>query len=459
MMRWSLSQLAGVTGGSLLGEDRPFDRVSTDTRSLRRGDLFVAIKGPNFDGHRFVADAFHAGACGALVDQPVHDAPGPLVQVDDTVAALGRFAADWRHVLEGPLVAVTGSNGKTTVRSLVAAILSAHWPGRVLSTRGNFNNEIGVPLTLLRLTREDRAAVVEMGANHHGEIDRLTRIASPDVGLITNAAAAHLEGFGDLDGVARAKGELIKGLPGHATAILNADDPRVDVWREYAGNRRRLEFGVHGGDVRPADDCEHGLDGHRGTLNTPDGKVALRLALPGKHNLMNALAATTVGVALGVPAATITRGLATVRAEPGRMEVVNGLSGSVLVNDCYNANPDSLAAALAWLREQPEPRWLVLGDMGELGENAVEAHREAGRSAREAGVDRLFAVGPLAVEAADAFGQGAGHFARPERLIAQLQAELRPGVTVLVKASRSMGLERVVDSLRGGPEQVARKGG
>lgn len=459
MMRWSLSQLADVTGGSLLGEDRPFDRVSTDTRSLRRGDLFIAIKGPNFDGHRFVADALSAGACGALVDQPVHDAPGPLVEVDDTVAALGCFAANWRHVLEGPLVAITGSNGKTTVRSLVAAILSAHWPGRVLSTRGNLNNDIGLPLTLLRLTREERAAVAEMGANHPGEIAGLTRIASPDVGLITNAAAAHLEGFGDLDGVARAKGELIEGLPEHAIAILNADDPRVDVWRGYAGNCRRLEFGVHAGDVQPVDDCEYGPDGLRGTINTPDGTVALRLALPGQHNLMNALAAITVGVALGIPAATITRGLATVRAEPGRMEVVNGLSGSVLVNDCYNANPDSLAAALAWLREQPEPRWLVLGDMGELGSNAVESHREAGRAARSAGVDRLFAVGPLSTEAADAFGDGAGHFARPERLVAQLQAELRPGVTVLVKASRSMGLERVVDSLRGGPEQVAGKGG
>ncbi|MDQ2069510.1 UDP-N-acetylmuramoyl-tripeptide--D-alanyl-D-alanine ligase [Natronospira bacteriovora] len=461
MSRWQLSELAEICGGRLRGRDAGFDRVSTDTRTLVAGELFIALRGPRFDGHTFVPQALANGAVAALVDSAgVFDAGvGPLVEVDDTLKALGRLATDWRARFQGPVIAVTGSNGKTTVRSMIQAILSEQWPGHALATRGNYNNEIGLPLTLLRLAPDDRAAVIEMGANHHGEIARLTRITQPDVGLITNAGPAHLEGFGDLDGVARAKGELIEGLPAHGIAVLNAGDPRVDVWRKMAGSRSRIEFGLECGDVRLAETPRYAADGTRALVDTPVGNVALRLALPGRHNLINALAATAAAIAVDISPATITRGLASVRPEPGRLEPVAGPGGATLINDCYNANPGSLAASLDWLGEQPQPRWLVLGDMGELGESAGEAHAEAGRLAREAGVERLYAIGEQAAAAAEAFGPGAIHCWRIERLIEVLRNELRPNVTVLIKGSRSMGLERVVDSLRDRPERMAGRGG
>ena len=459
MSRWQLSELATITGGKLRGADHGFDRVSTDTRELSPGDLFVAIKGPRFDGHDFVRQALDSGAAGALIGQGAAVQAEPVVAVEDSLKALGQFAADWRRRFQGPVLAVTGSNGKTTVRAMLQAILTAEWPNHVLATRGNFNNEIGLPLTLLRLAPDDRAAVIEMGANHHGEIARLTAITAPDVGLITNAGPAHLEGFGDLDGVARAKGELIEGLPEHAVAVLNAGDPRVDVWRQMAGQRSRIEFGLELGDVRLASTPQYAPDRTRAELDTPVGTVTLTLALPGRHNLINAAAATAAAIALDISPETIARGLANVHPEPGRLETLAGPAGSMLINDCYNANPGSLAAALSWLNEQPGPRWLVLGDMGELGDDAEEAHRAAGIQAREAGVDRLFALGDLAAAAAESFGAGASHYHRLDRLIQVLRSELQEGVTVLVKGSRAVGLERLVDSLRHRPESMARRGG
>ncbi|MEA5444843.1 UDP-N-acetylmuramoyl-tripeptide--D-alanyl-D-alanine ligase [Gammaproteobacteria bacterium AB-CW1] len=459
MSRWTLAMLAEQTGGRLHGDDLAFDRVCTDSRSLQAGDLFVAIAGPNFDGHDFASHALQEGACAVLVSRHLSALGGPQVVVEDTVAALGRFAAWWRQTLQGPLVGVTGSNGKTTVRSLIAAVLEAQWPGKILATQGNFNNEIGLPLTLLRLRPEDRAAVVEMGANHHGEIARLAAIAQPDLGLITNAGPAHLEGFGDLDGVARAKGELIAGLPAHGTALLNADDPRVPVWRELAGDRPRLEFGLHRGDVHIEGEAALDEQGIRAQVATPAGALDLNLALPGRHNLQNALAAICATVAMDVPPAVIARGLAAVRPEPGRLQPLSGVNGSLLVNDCYNANPGSLAVALEWLQQRPVPRWVVLGDMGELGLGAAEAHRQAGHLIREAGVERLFCIGHLAAEAAAAFGAGAELYARVDRLVEILRQELREDVTLLVKGSRAMGLERLIDSLRDRPALMTGRGG
>ncbi|MCP1726102.1 UDP-N-acetylmuramoyl-tripeptide--D-alanyl-D-alanine ligase [Natronospira proteinivora] len=457
MSRWTFSQWADVTGGRLDGEDRSFDAVCTDSRALVPGSLFVAIPGPRFDGHDYARAALDAGAAGVLVASGRADGLSPAVVVPDTMKALADFARYWRDGLEGPVLAVTGSNGKTTVRSLLAAIMTQHWPDRVLATEGNYNNEIGLPLTLLRRRTEHHAVVLELGANHPGEIARLAAIARPQVGLITNAGPAHLEGFGDLDGVARAKGELIEALPVDGVAILNADDPRLPIWHELAGDRPRIEFGLKAGDVRPLSKPELGRDGCQLEVTTPVGEFELSLRLPGEHNLMNALAATAAALAANVPLETIRRGLASVGPEPGRLQVLPGPAGSTLVNDCYNANPGSLKAALDWLSRQPGRRWVLLGDMGELGEGAEAAHRDAGEWIQAAGVERLFTLGELAGLAGARF-QGGSHFQTRAALIDTLAEELHEDVTLLIKGSRSMGLEQVVERLRETQDVMAGRG-
>lgn len=447
----SLGELARLVGGELHGPDRHFDAVGTDTRTLGPGALFIALRGPNFDAHEFIATAAARGAVAALVERDVATAL-PTVRVEDTRRALGRLAAAWRDRFAIPLVAVTGSNGKTTVKGMLAAILAARGAG--LSTRGNLNNDIGVPLTLLNLRREHRSAVIEMGANHPGDIDTLTHIARPTVALITNAAPAHLAGFGDVAGVVRAKGEIYSGLVPDGSAVINADDPGADQWRALAAPHRIVTFGLN----RPADVTARELRlnaalGCSFMLATPAGEAAVGLALSGRHNVMNALAAAAAAHAAGVGLAEIVCGLESMRAVDGRLQLKRGIGESRIIDDTYNANPGSMKAALEVLAMSAADgeRILVLGDMGELGDAGQALHEQVGREARACGVTRLYAVGVLARAAAAVFGQGAAHFATQEALIAALRADVAAlpngAATVLVKGSRSMRMERVVEAL------------
>ncbi|RMG28690.1 MAG: UDP-N-acetylmuramoyl-tripeptide--D-alanyl-D-alanine ligase [Gammaproteobacteria bacterium] len=437
-----LSEAAALAGGRLHGEDRPFRGLSTDSRTLVPENLFVALRGPRFDGHDFAAGALAAGAAGVLVDRDLE--PGPRIRVDDTRAALGALAAAWRERFSLPVVAVTGSNGKTTVKTLLAAVLATQGPA--LATEGNLNNEIGVPLMLARLGPEHRAAVFELGANHPGEIARLAGWVRPTVGVITNAGPAHLAGFGSIEGVARAKGELIAALPPEGTVVLNTEDPHVGLWRRLAGARPQLGFGLAVPAEVRAEWAPEG-PGSRVLLQTPAGDRELRLAFPGRHNVMNALAAAAAALALGVPLDRIAAGLEAARPVPGRLCPCPGPAGSRILDDTYNANPASVRAALEVLVAQPGEHWLVLGDMGELGAQAAALHARIGQEARSRGVHRLFTTGPLAARAAEAFGSGAAHFDAPSLLAAALRDALREDVTVLVKGSRAARMEQVVQAL------------
>jgi len=444
-----MSDLARRLDAPLHGADARFTRVATDTRALAPGDLFVALKGERFDGHDFIEQARTAGATGALVSQ-AQPSKLPQVIVKDTLAGLQEYAISWRGDFHIPLVAVTGSNGKTTVKQMLAAILARRGP--VLATAGNLNNHIGVPLTLLALREEHRTAVIEMGANHPGEIARLAEIARPDVGVVNNAGDAHLEGFGSREGVARAKGELFEAL-GHGIAVINADDEHAPLWHELAGGADVLTFGLsEGANVRavnprpepPAAPLRMAFE-----LETPEGRQGVILPLPGVHNVRNALAAAACAVALGMDARDIAAGLAAVRPAPGRLGWRKALGGARLLDDSYNANPTSLRAALELLAAVSARRWLVLGDMGELGRGGEQLHFAAGEDARALGIERLYAVGPLAREAARGFGAGAVHFDDIDALIAEVRERLSPEVAVLVKGSRSSRMERVVAGLTG----------
>jgi len=439
----SLAELAALLEGRLLGADARFTGVSHDTRTLAPGELYVALAGERFDGHDFLPQARARGAAGALVARAL-ETTLPRVQVPDTRAALGRLAAHWRARFSLPLVAVTGSNGKTTVKEMIGAILGAR--GRGCVTRGNLNNDIGVPLTLLRLREGDRFAVIEMGMNHAGEIRCLAGLAAPTVALVTNAAEAHLAGLGSVEAVARAKGEIYEGLAPDGVAVINADDAHADLWRRLAAPRRLVTFGLE----RAADVmAEYRLDatGSDVRLHGAWGEAALRLRLLGRHNVGNALAAAAAALAAGADPDALARGLEQVRPVPGRLETRAGIRGARVIDDTYNANPASLAAALDVLARLPGERVLVLGDMAELGPGAAAFHREAGRRARTAGVARLYALGDLAAEAAASFGAGARRFDAHAPLIDALGQELHREATVLVKGSRVMRMDRVVAGL------------
>lgn len=443
MIALALSEAAQAVRGRLQGADARFVGLSTDSRGLERGNLFVALAGERFDGHDYLDQAAAGGAAGALVSTAVTDLL-PCIRVTDTRLALGGLAAAWRARFDIPLVAVTGSNGKTTVKEMLAAILGMEH--QVLATRGNLNNDIGVPLTLARLGTEHTAAVIEMGANHHGEIAYLTGLARPTVALITNAGPAHLEGFGSVEGVARAKGEIYDGLGEQGLAVVNRDDAYADYWLERVQGRRVMTFGL---DPR-ADVTAQAkpLDvGQQLSLRTPAGETELRLPLPGRHNALNALAATAAALGAGASLAAVRSGLEAVHAVDGRLQVHRCADGIGVIDDSYNANPGSVGAALEVLAQLPGEHWLVLGDMGELGGESRQLHRDIGTRAAAAGCDRLFTLGGDAASAAEAFTGPAAHFDDFESLQAELEAQLHPGVQVLVKGSRSMRMERVVQAL------------
>jgi UDP-N-acetylmuramoyl-tripeptide--D-alanyl-D-alanine ligase len=452
MIAWRLSEVAQRGQGQLVGADAEFTSVSTDTRTIKQGALFVALAGPTFDGHDFVATAAQNGAAAALVSRTL-PVDVPQVVVADPLAALSEFARAWRRQFKIPVVGVTGSNGKTTTKELIGSILSQLGP--TLVTRGNLNNHIGVPLTLLELTKEHRYAVIEMGANHLDEIAHLASLAEPTVGIVTNAGAAHLEGFGSLQGVADGKGEMFQALPLEGVAVINADDKYAAQWRDMSTADRILTFGFE----QQADFMAHKVREESGAagfridfdLVTPDGTLPATIPLAGLHNLRNALGAAAAACAAGTPVEQIVSGLAAMKTVAGRLEFKPAINGAFLVDDSYNANPSSLKAGLDAMRNFAGSRWLVLGEMKELGDASDELHAEVGRYARQAGIERVLAIGEGSRFAVEAFGRGAQWFADIDALIRDARSSLTAGVAILIKGSRANRLERVSAALSATP--------
>jgi UDP-N-acetylmuramoyl-tripeptide--D-alanyl-D-alanine ligase len=443
--RFRLATLAADCGGRLVGADVDISRVHTDTRSVEAGDLFVALRGERFDGNAFAAKALAAGAVAALVERDdALPAGASGIVVDDTRRALGAIARAHRHRVAPKVLAVTGSNGKTTVKEMLAAILRrVHGDAAVLATEGNLNNDIGLPLTLLRLEPQHRFAVCEMGMNHAGEIAYLCGIAEPDIAVVNNAGTAHLENLVTLEGIARAKGEIVQGLGEAGIAVLPQTDRWLALWQQLAGTRRTGTFGLDAG----ADIA--GSTGDDGSVSmTHAGATATcRLAIPGRHNAHNACAAVAAAVVAGVELPDAVAALEGFGGAKGRLQVKRAANGATLIDDTYNANPDSMKAAIAVLASRAQPRILVLGDMGELGPDEAELHREIGEAACAAGLKSLLATGELSRHTVAGFGAGAEHFASHAALIDALRARLTPATTVLVKGSRFMRMEQVVEAL------------
>ncbi len=430
--------------------------VSTDSRHIEPGELFVALRGERFDGHDFVEDVLQRGAAAAMVDRRWADAHQradlPLLVVDDTRQALGRLAGHWRRRFSIPLIGVTGSNGKTTVKEMCASILRAQArrdgfaADAVLATRGNLNNDIGLPLTLLSLREGHRSAVVEMGMNRPGEIAWLAGLAQPTVAIVTNAQRAHLEGVGSLQEIAEEKGAIYGGLGPEGVAVVNADDPHAGYWRELNAGRRILSFGLdEAADVTGC--CTLRGMGAVLDLVTPQGEVTVDLKVPGAHNVRNALGAAAAGLAAGASLEAVVEGLAAFTGTRGRLQRGPGLSGSTILDDTYNANPDSVRAAIDVLAATPGRKVLVLGDMGEIGGTSAQIHDEIGGYAKSKGIDALHALGDMSAVAARSFGEGGHHHRTVEALIEAVTRVLAEETVVLVKGSRFMRMERVADAL------------
>jgi UDP-N-acetylmuramoyl-tripeptide--D-alanyl-D-alanine ligase len=443
-----LSECAERLNGELAGDDRVFGSVSIDTRTLQPGDLYIAIAGERFDGHDFVAQAAQNGAVAAIVRRGVKAAI-PAIEVADTRLALAELGGIWRNQANAKVAGVTGSNGKTTVKEMVAAVLGTD--GEVLSTKGNLNNDIGVPLTLLRLSERHRYAVIEMGANHPGEIAYTAAYARPDVAIITNAGPAHIEGFGSVEGVARAKGELFAALKTDGIAIINRDDAFFGYWQSVASPRQIISFGLSEGSEVTAADIKTEIIGHQFatgfTLSAPAGQIRCRLQLAGKHNVLNALAAAAAGLAFGLNLEQIVQGLQSVKPVTGRLQPWVGRKGNIVIDDTYNANAGSLKAGLDVLADIGKKPWLVLGAFAELGPESLSMHRDMGALIKSSGVVRLLATGSDARAAVEAFGRGASFYETQEALIAALEGELAGDETILIKGSRMRRMENVAAAL------------
>lgn len=450
-----LSDIARMTRGRLVGEDRMVDAIATDTRALPHGGaaLFVALKGERFDGHDHVAKAAQAGVAAALVSREV-DAPVAQIVVADTERALADFAAAvHRERIESnaqKVVAITGSNGKTSVKALTLAILER--VGKTFATPGNRNNEIGLPLAVIDGPDDAVFAIYEMGAGKPGDIAYLTDIVRPDVSIVNNIAPGHLERMGSLLGVADTKAAIYDALPGEGVAVINADDAFAPYFAERAHGRRLLRFGLESSADLTARTIEALPDGSRFTLVAPQGEAAVSLALPGRHNVSNALAAAALSLSVGATLQQVAEGLNAARPVAGRLITHRLANGTVLIDDSYNANPGSLAAAIDTLAAGGGEAWLVLGDMRELGADAEAMHAEAGRRAKSAGIRRLLTLGPYSAAASRTFGEGATHFETHDALVDVLKNELREGVRVLVKGSRGSAMDRIVAALVGPQE-------
>ena len=439
-----LSEIAKALNGRMVGEDVLVQSVGIDSRNIVKNQLFIGIKGENFDGNTFAPEALRLGAAAVLVSDANTQA-NPCVVVQDTRLALGQLAKYWREKFKIPLVAVTGSNGKTTVKEMVAAILAAA-KCSVLATQGNLNNDIGLPLTLLKIRAAHTVAVIEMGMNHLGEIDYLTRLATPAVALINNAGTAHLGELGSRENIAKAKGEIFAGLADNGTAIINADDNFADYWKSLNAHKAIITFGLK----KAADvSASYQINGNATEikLNTPTGQIEFTLSVLGVHNIYNALAASAVAVALGISNEDIAKGLAVFGAVKGRLNWLQASNGAVVIDDTYNANPDSMKAAIDVLANQKTVQIFVMGDMAELGADAPQMHAAIGAYAKQKGITHFLTFGDLSAKAAQEFGTNSQHFATLETLIAAIKALMKKESTVLVKGSRFMQMERVVKEI------------
>ena len=447
-MHASLNELLSVVPGATLTAPASFSGVTTNSKTVEAGNLFVALRGERFDAHDFIVDVAALGAAAVVVERLPDGLPIPALIVPDTRYALGQIAQLWRKRFTMPLIGVTGSNGKTTVKEMIAAILSAAFgTDHFLATRGNLNNEIGVPLTLFNLNAQHRAAVVELGMNHPGEIARLTEIALPTVGVVNNAQREHQEFMASVAAVAAENGSVISGLSEEGCAVFPADDEFAPLWTSYAGSRRLITFAL---DKQASVTAQwRATDfGSEITLNARGEQVSFVLSAAGQHNVRNALAACAATLAVGINLETIARGLSAFTPVAGRLQKKQAANGAIVIDDTYNANPDSVRAAIDVLANAPAPRTLVLGDMGEVGSEGVAFHEEIGEYARARHIDQLFTVGELARHASRAFGRPARHFETMETLNEEV-ASVPPGASVLVKGSRFMKMERVVQKLTG----------
>ncbi|PKO51755.1 MAG: UDP-N-acetylmuramoyl-tripeptide--D-alanyl-D-alanine ligase [Betaproteobacteria bacterium HGW-Betaproteobacteria-20] len=442
-----LSEAAKATNARLSAVDVEFFSVGTDSRKIVKGQLFVALKGEHFDGHDYAAQALAQGAAAVLVSNPELGLE-PAIVVEDTCQALGALAAYWRSKFKIPVIAITGSNGKTTVKEMITAILAAKVGGleAIHATVGNLNNHIGLPLTLLKLRATHQFSVLEMGMSHLGEIDYLTRIAKPTVAVINNAGTAHIGEVGSRDNIAKAKGEIFAGLSDDGVAVINADDDYAAYWESLNTNKKIVTFGLKNqADVSATYEEKQGIS--QVYLSTPQGSISFKLNMLGAHNVSNALAASAVAVALGASNTEITCGLENFGGVKGRLQRKAAFNGAALIDDTYNANPDSMKAAIDVLAKFQGKKILVLGDMGELGADAKNMHAEIGAYAKAAGLTELYCLGDLSLEMVRGFGIGAHHYAIPESIAEAVKPLLSHDATVLVKGSRFMKMERVVDLL------------
>ncbi|MBX3689261.1 UDP-N-acetylmuramoyl-tripeptide--D-alanyl-D-alanine ligase [Dokdonella sp.] len=446
MLNCTSADIARWSKGRLQGSDVPLRGVAIDSRQPMPGALFIALRGEQHDGHDFAADAARNGAAALLVERPLAIAL-PQIVVTDSQLALGELAHAVRRRSSARVIGITGSNGKTTVKTLLASILTRH--GRTHVNAGNFNNEIGLPLTLLAMPADTEYAILEMGAGKPGDIAYLARIAQPDAALVNNVAPAHLERLGSLQGVAETKGAIYRSLPAEGLAVINADEAFAEYFGVLARGRRVLRFGlmrsVDIGAILDPGLAEQGCF----RLLTPSSGIEIALPLRGRHNIANALAASALAFGLGVPLATIKAGLESAAPVAGRLARIELASGAQLIDDSYNANPGSFAAAIATLASESGERVLVMGDMAELGSDAERLHGEVGALAKRSGIERLHAVGTLSRSAVESFGAGARHFASQAELVKHLRSELRDGLVVLVKGSRSSAMDKVVRELQG----------
>jgi UDP-N-acetylmuramoyl-tripeptide--D-alanyl-D-alanine ligase len=438
-MMFSLSQWAKWLKVDYTGDDLQFSGVSIDSRSIKPGQLFIALKGEQFDGHDYIAQAKANGAIAAMVERPIEELA--CILVPNTRIALGQAGASWLRELNLPVAAITGSNGKTTVKEMLAAILREHY--EVYWSQGNFNNDYGLPLSLLQLKSNHQCVVLEMGANHPGEIAYLTQLAPPNLALINNVFPAHTEGFGSLDGIAQSKAEIYQGLVQNGTALLNIEDKYADYWRTLIKDKKVISFGMS----PQADIWGKPLSTESFELHTPKGMVSIELQLLGEHNVCNAVAASAAAYAWDMPLAKIKTGLENMRPVKGRLATQQGKQGSQIIDDTYNANPGSVAAAIKVLASFSDTKVLVLGDMRELGPNASQYHREVGQLAQKAGIDKLLTLGQLSKEAAVAFGHDAEHFSERDKLVARLHVLMSAKTTILIKGSRGMKMETIVAEL------------
>jgi UDP-N-acetylmuramoyl-tripeptide--D-alanyl-D-alanine ligase len=443
-----LSVVAHEIQGHLFGPDGDLPPVVIDSRKIQAGDFFVALKGENLDGHEYIAQAINAGAKAILAQrapQTELEKNVTFIQVEDTTTALGLLGALWRKRFSIPVVGLTGSCGKTTVKGMIAAICQQQ--GKTLHTQGNLNNHIGLPLTLLRLDPSIEYAVIEMGANHAGEIAYLGRIAKPTIALITNVKPAHLQGFKTEQGVAQAKGEIYDILPANGIALVNVDEQFGDYWRTIIGDRKTITFGLKNEAMVYASDIHLQPFQVQFTLRYAGNQQQVQIPIPGEHTVINALAAAAAGIALGIALPKIVDGLQAFESVKGRLRRLEGIKGAWIFDDTYNANPGSMQAALEVLARCPGHTVFVMGDMGELGENTVTYHAQIGDFARQKGIQKLLAVGNLSKHAVEAFGPGALLYPDKQSLVNELREQMTAESVVLVKGSRSAGMEVIANAL------------